>query len=390
MPHSQNYRFWRVVAQCLSGSIALALVTLVCFRLRLNVGTTACLYLIIIVLLSLQGSFLSSAVVSLIAVGCLAYYFAPPIFSFRISDPFDGAAVLAFLLTSAVITHLVSRVRIRTEQLVLTNAKLEAEIIERKQMQESLQQAQANLARVNRVMLVGEMTASIAHEVNQPIAAAITNASAGLRWLAAQPPDMEEARQVLGRIVRDGNRASEVIARVRGLVKKVPVRRDLLDINEAIVEVTALTHSELHSNRVKLHTHLSRDLPLIPVDRVQLQQVILNLIVNAIEAMSGVGDRPRELAVGSGGGDSNDVFVEVRDSGQGLDPADLDRLFGSFYTTKPDGMGMGLAISRSIVEAHGGRLWATPNEPHGAVFRFTLPVEEGAPADPAPSLSQRQ
>jgi signal transduction histidine kinase len=157
-----------------------------------------------------------------------------------------------------------------------------------------------------------------------------------------------------------------------------------LDINEAILEVTALAHSELHSNRVKLHTHLSRDLPLVPADRVQLQQVILNLIVNAIEAMSGVGDRPCELAVGSGGGDANDVCVEVRDCGLWLEPANIDRLFESFYATKPDGMGTGLAISRSIVGAHGGRRWATPNKPHGAVFPFTLPIEQDSSTDPVP------
>jgi C4-dicarboxylate-specific signal transduction histidine kinase len=384
MLHNQNYRFWRAVAQSLYGCLGLALLTFVCFRLGLSVGTTACLYLIVIVLLSLQGSFLSSAVVSLIAVACLAYYFAPPIFSFQVSDPFDGVAVVAFLTTSAVITYLVSRVRIRTEQLVSTNAKLEAQIIERKQAQESLQQAQANLERLNRVMLVGEMTASIAHEVNQPIAAAVANANACLRWLAAQPPDMGEARQALGRIVKNGNRASEVIGRIRSLVKKVPQRRDRLDINKTILEVVALTDSEVHRHRVTLQTDLSRDMPLVPADRIQLQQVLLNLIANAIEAMSGLDDRPRELTVATGGSNSNDVFVEVRDSGLGLDPASLDRLFDSFYTTKRDGIGMGLAISRSIVESHGGKLWATPNQPHGAVFRFTLPVDEESSTDPVP------
>jgi signal transduction histidine kinase len=246
---------------------------------------------------------------------------------------------------------------------------------------EALQQAQADLERVNRVMLLGEMTASIAHEVSQPIAATAYNANASLSWLAAQPPDIEEARQAVGRIIRDGNRAREVIGRIRGMVKKVPPRRSRLDINQAILEVIAMTRGELQRNRVELQTGLLRDLPVVQADRVQLQQVILNLIFNAIEAMGGVGDRPRELAVTSGGGDSSDVFVEVRDSGPGLDPADLERLFESFYTTKPEGMGMGLAISRSIVEAHGGRIWAMPNEPHGAVFRFSLPVEAKSPAE---------
>jgi C4-dicarboxylate-specific signal transduction histidine kinase len=233
-------------------------------------------------------------------------------------------------------------------------------------------------------MLVGEMTASIAHEVNQPIAAAVANANACLRWLAAQPPDMGEARQALGRIVKNGNRASEVIGRIRSLVKKVPQRRDRLDINKTILEVVALTDSEVHRHRVTLQTDLSRDMPLVPADRIQLQQVLLNLIANAIEAMSGLDDRPRELTVATGGSNSNDVFVEVRDSGLGLDPASLDRLFDSFYTTKRDGIGMGLAISRSIVESHGGKLWATPNQPHGAVFRFTLPVDEESSTDPVP------
>ncbi len=237
------------------------------------------------------------------------------------------------------------------------------DITDRKRAEAALQQAQADLARLNRVMLLGEMTASIAHEVNQPIAATVTNAHAGLRWLGAQPPDLEEARQALGRIVRDGSRAGEVIDRIRALVKKVPPRRELLDINEAIREVIALTQTEMQRHGVRLQTRLAGDLPLVPADRVQLQQVIMNLLVNAVEAMSSVGDRSRELTIASGKDDANAVFVEVRDTGPGIDPADLDRLFQSFYTTKPEGIGMGLAISRSIVEAHGGRLSAAADQP---------------------------
>jgi PAS domain S-box-containing protein len=256
------------------------------------------------------------------------------------------------------------------------------DISDRKRAEAALQQAQADLARLNRVMLLGEMTASIAHEVNQPIAATVTNAHAGLRWLGAQPPDLEEAGQALGRIVRDGSRAGEVIERIRALVKKVPPRRDRLDINEAIREVIALTQTEMQQNGVRLHARLADDLPLVPADRVQLQQVIMNLVVNAAEAMSGIGDRSRELSIASREEDANAVFVEVRDTGLGIDPADLGRLFQSFYTTKPDGIGMGLAISRSIIEAHGGRLSAEPNQPHGAVFRFTLPVGETLSCNP--------
>ena len=235
---------------------------------------------------------------------------------------------------------------------------------------------QMELAHANRVATMGQLSASIAHEINQPIAAVIANANAGLRWLGARRPDLDEVQQALRRIVRDGTRAGEVIGRVRTLVKKVPPRLDRFDINEAIREVIPLIQAELQRNRVGLQTGLANDLPLVPGDRVQLQQVIVNLIVNALDAMAGVSDGIRELTIASGAAAPNDVFVEVQDTGPGLDPASLDRLFQSFYTTKPDGMGMGLAISRSIVEVHGGRLSATPNEPRGAVFRMTLPVQE--------------
>jgi PAS domain S-box-containing protein len=256
------------------------------------------------------------------------------------------------------------------------------DITDRKRAEAALQQAEADLARLNRVMLLGEMTASIAHEINQPIAAVITNANAGVRWLGAQQPDLNEVRQALGRIVRDGTRAGEVIGRIRAHVKKMPPRRELLDINEAIREAIALTQTETQRNAVRLQSRLADDLPLVSADRVQLQQVMINLIINAIEAMAGAGDGPRELTIVSGIDDANDVAAEVQDTGPGLDPEKLDRLFQSFYTTKPDGIGMGLAISRSIAEAHGGCLSAGPNNPRGAVFRLTLPVEETLSRNP--------
>jgi PAS domain S-box-containing protein len=242
---------------------------------------------------------------------------------------------------------------------------------------EALHQAQADLARLNRVMLLEEMAASIAHEVNQPIAAVITNANAGLRWLDARQPDLDEVRQALGRIVRDGTRAGEVISRVRGLVKKMPPRRELSDINETIRDVIALTQTEMQRNGVRWRSRLAVDLPPVSADRVQLQQVLINLIVNAVEAMAGTDAGPRELTIVSGAVDRDALLIEVQDTGPGFDPEKLDRFFQSFYTTKPEGVGMGLAISRSIVEAHGGRLSAAQNKPRGAVFRFTLPVEEG-------------
>jgi PAS domain S-box-containing protein len=252
--------------------------------------------------------------------------------------------------------------------------RAEAEIRESERRNRELQM---ELAHANRVATMGQLSASIAHEINQPIAAIIANANAGLRWLGAPRPDLDEVGQALGRIVRDGTRAGEVIGRIRTLVKKVPPRRELfVDINQAIREVIALTQTETQRNAVSLHSRLADDLPFVSADRVQLQQVMINLIINAIEAMAGAGDGPRELTIVSGIDDANDVVVEVHDTGPGLEPEKLDRLFQSFYTTKPDGIGMGLAISRSIVEAHGGRLSATPNEPRGAVFRMTLPLDE--------------
>jgi C4-dicarboxylate-specific signal transduction histidine kinase len=355
----------RTIVHVLLGSAALALLTFVCVQLHLNLATAVCLYLALVVLLSLWGSFVSSAVVSAVAVGCLDYYFSPPFDSFQIADPFDWICLVLFLTTSAVITTLVARARIRTNQLLL-EANLRAEA--------ALRQAETQLAHANRVMLVGEMTASIAHEINQPLTGVVSNAGTCTRFLAGETPNVEEARTYLGYIVRDGRRAADIIARVRALVKKVPPRKDRVDINEAIREVIALTQNEFRRSSVTLHTRLSHDVPPVPADRIQLQQVVLNLILNGIEAMNEVSDRPRELDVVSGRSASDEVFVEVADSGPGVSPANLDRLFTSFFTTKPEGMGMGLSISRSIVEAHGGRLSATPNAPHGVVFRLTLPT----------------
>jgi signal transduction histidine kinase len=192
--------------------------------------------------------------------------------------------------------------------------------------------------------------------------------------LNAQPPDRGEVRQALGGIIKDCNRAGDVIGRIRGLVKKVPPRHDRLDINQAIVDATTLTRSELLRHRFALQIRPAHELPVVQADRIQLQQVLLNLIINAIEAMSAVNEGPRELLISSAGNAVDSVLVAVRDSGPGLTPESFDRVFQAFHTTKPDGMGMGLSICRSIVEAHGGRIWATANAPRGAIFQFTLPA----------------
>src|SRR6202035_5440373 len=216
------------------------------------------------------------------------------------------------------------------------------------------------------------------HEVKQPIHATVTNAEAALQWLGARPPDLEEVRQALGDIVESGHRAAEVIDRIGSLIKKAPPRKEVVDLNAAILEATALTRSEAVKTGVTVGTQLAGELPRIQCDRVQLQQVMLNLIVNAIQSMSGVEDGNRELHISTVSIEPEGVCVAVRDTGHGLRPESLLRLFEPFYTTKHDGMGMGLSICRSIVEAHGGRLWATGCEPRGALFQFTIPADRAA------------
>jgi PAS domain S-box-containing protein len=246
------------------------------------------------------------------------------------------------------------------------------DITERQRAEEALQKAQAEMAHMARLTTLGELAASIAHEINQPLGAVVNNASACVRWLAAQ--NLEEARQSAARVIADGHRAAEIIRRLRNLAKKAPPQKDWLDLNATIRDVLALARSEVQRHGVAVETHLAADVPLILGDRIQVQQVLLNLLMNAIEALSGVGEGPRELWVSSELVAATEVLVAVRDSGPGLDPQSLDRLFEAFYTTKPHGLGMGLAISRSIIEAHGGRLWATAHVPHGAVLQFTVPM----------------
>ena len=283
----------------------------------------------------------------------------------------------------------------------ITDRKRAEEELHQKEV--SLHEAQTELAHVSRLTTMGELAASIAHEVNQPLAAVVNNGSACLRWLAAQ--NLEEARQSAALVVAEGHRAGEIIRRIRTLAKKTPPQKDWLDLNETIDEVIAMASSEVQQNRVSLQTELADDLPLILGDRIQLQQVILNLLINAVEAMAGAGESPRELGVSSRKASElptrepnslqigeleretlerknlaevewTHVLVAVRDSGPGLDVKNVDPLFKAFHTTKPKGLGMGLAISRSIITAHGGRLWATPNTPRGAIFQFVLPIHE--------------
>jgi C4-dicarboxylate-specific signal transduction histidine kinase len=247
------------------------------------------------------------------------------------------------------------------------------DVEDRKQADEALRKAQAELAHVARIMTLGELAASIAHEVNQPLSGVVMNGNACLRWLAGDSPNVDEAREAVRRIVRDGKRAGDIITRIRALATKKAAEKERLDMNEAIREVMALAGDELRKNRVAVRTEFAPDLSPVLGDRVQLQQVVLNLVMNGIEATSSVEERPRELVVRTQNHEGDQVRVTVKDSGAGVDPQSMERMFEAFYTTKRGGMGMGLSISRSIIQNHGGKLWAVANEGPGISVQFAIP-----------------
>jgi hypothetical protein len=245
-----------------------------------------------------------------------------------------------------------------------------------KEEHERLRQLESDLAHMNRLSMMGELTASLIHEVTQPIGSARNNARAALNFLDHDPSDLGEVREALECVVGDADRARDIIDRIRAHIKKAAPRKDHIDLNEAITEVIGLARSAIAEKGVSVQSHLGEGLPAIKGDRVQLQQVVLNLILNAVEAMSSLDVGARELLLSAEHSGANDVLVAVRDSGSGIDLDHIERVFEAFYTTKPSGMGMGLSICRSIIDAHGGRIWAEANEPCGAVFQFTLPGQE--------------
>jgi C4-dicarboxylate-specific signal transduction histidine kinase len=315
------------------------------------------------------------------------YYFLPPTHSLA-AKPEEIPRLLIFVVSALFVGSLSAAQRRATEslrsarddlnetvqKLQSTNEALQAESLERKHAEEARREAQAELARVSRVTTMGELTASLAHEVNQPIAAAVTNANTCLRWLTRDHPDVEEAREAASRIVKDGTRAAEIIKRIRLLFKKGSPERELVDVNEVIREMIVLLRSEATRYNISVRTELAADLHQVLGDRVQLDQVMRNLIVNSIDATKEV-DGARELAVKSQRTEKEEVLVSVSDTGVGLPPHQADQIFNAFFTTKPHGTGMGLRISRSIVESHGGRLWAADNSPRGASFHFALPTK---------------
>ena len=358
-------RVWRYVLAIVAVGAAMVITT----SLQRYTDITPLFYAAIVVSAWFggMGPGLLAVVLSELAID---YYFIDPLYSLGL-----GAKHISFLVVFGILAMLTSwmSAKRRHAEIALKQARDELEL-RVEERTEALQKAQTELTHVTRVMTLGELTASIAHEVNQPLAAIVTNGNATLRWLGGATPNLSEARQAVERIIKDSYRASAVISRVRTLVKKAPPRNDLVDLNEVIVEVFALAQSEARRNRVSLKQQLKSDLPFVRGDRVQLQQVILNLIVNGLEAIAKNKDGARELIVSSDRDEADKVIIGVSDSGEGLDAANLEHVFDAFFTTKPDGMGMGLAISRTIIEAHGGRLWASSNSPKGAVFQFTLPA----------------
>jgi C4-dicarboxylate-specific signal transduction histidine kinase len=353
-------RLWSSIQLFLLGTAGLSLLTLVCFRYQVNSTTVALLYLIVIGLVSLEGNFVPAAIVSIIAYVCLDFFFTAPLFALGMNQILDVVAPITYVTSAFVITRLISRLRKANE--------------ERQRAQETLRKSQAELAHVTRVMTMGELAASIAHEINQPLAAVVNNASACLRWLASDSLNLEEARDAAQAVVRDGKRAGEVIARIRAILRKTDPEKGPVDISRAIREVVSVVQDEAVRNNVNLRLDLTEDLPSVWGDRVQLQQVILNLLLNGIEATAQRPDGPREILIRSHPNGSEKILISVEDSGIGVDTQDVERMFDAFYTTKPHGLGMGLAISRSIIEEHGGELSAIPNDAVGTTFQFTLPT----------------
>ena len=354
---------WRPVGLLLS-ACGVAIVTFFGYRVvPVNMTTAGFAYLLLVLVIASTWGFLESTVTAVLAALAFDFFFVPPVPAFGAAKTEDWIALFSFWATSLIASRLSATVRRRTSEAV--------------HAEQALRQAQADLAHVNRMNTIGELTASLAHEVNQPIAAAVTDANTCLRWLNRDHPDFEEAREAATRTIEDATRAAEIISRVRLLFKKSNPQRELVDVNHVIREMVVLLENETSRYSITGHTELATDLPEVLGDRVQLQQVFMNLILNAIDAMKD-GDRMRELAIRSQRAEDGQVMVSVSDTGVGLPAEQADRIFNAFFTTKPNGTGMGLRISRSIIESHGGRLWAADNSPRGARFHLTLPIEADA------------
>jgi C4-dicarboxylate-specific signal transduction histidine kinase len=358
------------------------------FLLRSVISTSAYLFFYIAVVASAWfGEGWPGWLAVILSAITVEYFFIAPIHSLAVNREslpiFIEFAVSALVVgwfsswRRQVEAELQRRVEERTAELKHSNEQLLSEMAERKRAEEAYYQAQAELTRMTRMSAMGALAASISHEVNQPLAAVVTNADACMMWLTSEPPNLEEARAAVDSIAQQGTRASEVVRHIRAMFTKAAPERTKVQVNELIREVSSLIEGAAVRNQVTFRAELAADLPAILGDRVQLRQVIVNLVLNGIEAMSEVADRARFLVIRSDMQNTDEVLVTVRDSGVGIAPNDEKKVFDAFFTTKAQGMGMGLSISHSIIEAHGGRLWASSNSDHGATFQFTLPAERG-------------
>jgi C4-dicarboxylate-specific signal transduction histidine kinase len=380
-------------------AVVLVAVALSVTLLLLNMVSTAgyLFFYIAVVVSAWFGGKWSGGLAVVLSTLAVAYFFIPPIHSFAINRE-SLPVFIEFAASSVIISWFSSfrrhaetalerardelqiRVEERTAELKRTNEQLLAEIAERKRAEEAYYEAQAELARVTRMSAMGALAASISHEVNQPLAAVVTNADACLIWLSSDPPNLGEVRSAVESIAQQGTRASDIVRRIRAMFSKAAPERVNLALNEVIREACSLVQMQASKNEVALRIELVDDLPSVVGDAIQLQQVVVNLLLNGIEAASAVSDRPRRLSVTSRRTGADKILVAVQDSGIGIDPKDEKRIFDAFFTTKPQGMGMGLSICQSIIEAHGGQLWAKANEDYGATLQFTLPMGgEGTP-----------
>jgi C4-dicarboxylate-specific signal transduction histidine kinase len=386
-------RHTRLLSSYVVAAISVGIAVVITLGLGSVIKNTATLFFCSVMLSSWCGGLWPGVFAALLSVVALDYYFLPPLYALGISLE-EAPDVIVFVSTALFIgwlsgdqkrakeslrdarDELDAKVQERTAELKRANEQLQSEIAEREAAEERLMQTRTELARIARITTMGELAASIAHELNQPLGSIVVSGDVCLRWLAAKPPNLDEARQAVEAIIRDGTRASSVLVRIRGLLRRGERLRERSDVNYVIREVIALSDGELRRNGVSLRTEMRGDLPPVVVDRILLQQVILNLVMNAMEAMRAVSDRVRVLRIRAEEQPSGNIVVLVQDSGVGVDPAHLSRIFEAFYTTKAEGIGMGLTISRSIIEAHGGRLWPVGNDGPGSTFCFTLPIDE--------------
>jgi C4-dicarboxylate-specific signal transduction histidine kinase len=383
----------RLLSSYVVAAVSVGIAVVITLELGSGIKHSATLFFCSVMLSSWYGGLWPGVFAALLSVVALDYYFIPPLYALGISLE-EAPDMIVFVATALFISWLSgdekrakeslrqardvldAKVQERTAELKRANDQLKSEITEREAAEERLIRAQADIARIARITTMGELAASIAHELNQPLGSIVVSGDACLRWLAAKPPNLDEVLQAVEAIIRDGTRASGVLVRIRGLLRRGERLRERSDINDVVREVIALSDGELRRNGVSLRTEMPGELPPVVVDRILLQQVILNLMMNAMEAMRAVSDRVRVLRIRTEEQPSGSIVVLVQDSGVGVDPKDSSRMFEAFYTTKAQGIGMGLTISRSIIEAHGGQLWAVANDGPGSTFCFTLPIDE--------------